>query len=149
MMTTIGWAAFVALLSVGCHGDGGRPSSFRELAEQLERAHRDQDLDALRSLVCWDGATPAVQNAFDQHVREDFGRDIGSVFAEGLGVDGARVNTADRTHSCPGLQLIGRLRITFVPRTEVERATPATTRYLYGRMDGAYVLAPPATPPTE
>jgi len=145
MMTTIGWAATIALLallSYGCHGDGGRPSSFRELAEQFERAHRDQDLDALRSLVCWEGATPAVQDAFDQQVREDFGWDIGSVFAEELAVDGARVDTTDGTHPCAGLRLIGRLRITFVPRTEAERVTPPTTRYLYGRMDDGYVLAP-------
>jgi hypothetical protein len=148
-ITKIGCVAIVALLWCGCHGDGGRPSSFRELAEQFERAHRDQDLDALRRLVCWDGATPAIQDAFEEHVRRDFSREIGSVFAEELGVDGARVDTADRTHPCVGLQPVGRLRITFVPRPEVAGATPAATRYLYGRMDGAYILAPVATPLPE
>jgi hypothetical protein len=137
-----GRAAIVALLLWAC-GESARPSSFRELAERFERAHRAEDLAALRSLVCWDGADADVQGVFDRQATADFGREIGSVFAEDLAANDDTSGEPHRAGPCPGLRPIGVLRVTFVPPAGTLAAP--SRRYLFGTKAGEYLLVPVPT----
>jgi hypothetical protein len=143
MVQVVGRAAIVALLLWACEGESAGPSSFRELAERFERAHRAEDLAALHALVCWDGADADAQGAFDRQAAADFGKEIGSVFAEDLAANDAASAKPNRAGPCPGLRPLGVLRVTFVPPAGTLAAP--SRRYVFGTKAGEYLLAPALT----
>jgi hypothetical protein len=130
--------AGLALALVGCQpGGAGSPD---ELAARYQRAHEAQDLDALRSLVCWDRVDEATRDSVERQIEKELGRAIEAVRVEPLSEGFELEYTLDGVTYRPNLEPMRRIRIEFAPPEEGEASASSSMSFLVGERDGAYLI---------
>lgn len=116
------------------------PASFQELAAQFEIAHQNQDIDALRRFVYWNGVDETTRKSFERHTQADFGLAIREIVFEKLLKDKVLEYTLGGITYRPNLRPIGRMRVKFLPAKGTGQIRPTSTSYLVGIKDGTYLI---------
>jgi hypothetical protein len=131
------WTA-LALALAGCQpGGAGSPD---ELATRYQQAHEARDLDALRSLVCWDRVDEPTRGSVERQIEKELGRRIEAIRVEPLS-DGFELEyTLDGVTYRPNLVPVRRIRIEFATPEESDPMLSTSMSFLVGERDGAYLI---------
>jgi hypothetical protein len=128
----------LALAWAGCQpGGAGSPD---ELATRYQQAHEAQDLDALRSLVCWDRVDEATRDSVERQIEKELGRPIEAVRVEPLSEGFELEYTLGGVTYRPNLEPVRRIRIEFTVPEEGDPSVSTSMSFLVGERDGAYLI---------
>ncbi len=124
----------------------GAPSKER-LTQLFHQFSGQSDQEKVFRLVCWDRVSDDDRTAFKRSLEVDFKERIKRVEVTALGDGESLEYTQGGITYRPNLDVVGRLVVTFAPRTPEQgedgsyTVPPSQTSYLVGEKGGRYYIA--------
>lgn len=118
-----------------------RPLQMVSASESLElafaTAHRQNDLQALCGLICWDGVDEFTKQSVQQSIQDDLERVIARVDYVPGPVENLPTYEINNTQYVPNLNVDGRLVVEF----QADNSGRGSTTYLVGSHNGTRMIA--------